>query len=142
MVDYPLKNPKKVYKWRVRLIKVTGWVALGMCYKETVIANNYKFIHGKNLINNHGAFVFSLNGYRWNTSVKNEDNQKNSNFPKINIEENNEVVLEYIPAMKLLLFNYGKYQAKLKYVNVEQGRTLLPCVVMVYDDTELEIEKI
>jgi len=142
MIDYPLNNPKRIYRWKIRLIKVTGWIAIGICYKETVISNNYKFVFGKNIINSHGVFVFSLNGYKWNTSVKNEDNQKTCNFPKINLEENNEVQLEYNPTNKLLLFNYGNYQAKLKYINADGTKTILPCVIMAGDESELEVLKI
>ena len=72
----------KEYKFKIKInINYNSWIAFGLCDKQIVIKNYYKFNKGNDKFFNHGSFLVSNNGYSWNANNNNENN-KNCFFPK------------------------------------------------------------
>ena len=80
-------DPKdfKEYKFKIKInINYNSWIAFGLCDKQIVIKNFYKFNKGNvsDKFFNHGSFLVSNNGYSWNANNVNNENNKNCFFPK------------------------------------------------------------
>ncbi len=77
-------DPKdfKEIKFKIKInLNYNSWIAFGLCDKQIVIKNYYKFNKGNDKFFNHGSFLVSNNGYSWNANNNNENN-KNCFFPK------------------------------------------------------------
>ena len=49
--------------WSVKIVKVSQWVGLGICFKDIVEKNNFDLVNYTNA--EHGGFIISSNGYTW-----------------------------------------------------------------------------
>ena len=49
----------------LRVVKLSGWIGLGVCIKDKIVGVGYKFTY-ENL--GHGSYLISSNGYTWSSS--------------------------------------------------------------------------
>ena len=47
----------------MRVIKLSGWVGLGICMRSLVEKNKFDFLNYT--ITDHGSYIISSNGYTW-----------------------------------------------------------------------------
>lgn len=81
---------KKTNIWGIKIVKISGWVGIGISLKNTLIKANYHF----NYTNiGHGSYLISNNGYSWSHSNK-DFNSAYKSFP---FAVGDIVYLEYNP---------------------------------------------
>jgi hypothetical protein len=142
-LDYKLN--KTSLRWKINIKRITGWMACGMCIKERIINNRYRFIALNHSIP-HGTFMISLNGYIWNTTNPQEDNTKLENW--IEIKNNQSLIFEYDHKKKELYIevmheNCTRIEFLTKVTaNPERLETLVPCVALLNYNDEIAFEKI
>jgi hypothetical protein len=56
-----------VQTWGIKIIKLVGWIGLGIALKNSIIKANFNF-HYTNI--GHGSYLISSNGYSWSHSTK------------------------------------------------------------------------
>lgn len=61
------KNKLSLQTWGIKIIKLVGWIGLGIALKNSIIKADYNF-HYTNI--GHGSYLISSNGYSWSHSVK------------------------------------------------------------------------
>ena len=59
--------------WAVRIVKLAGWIAVGVCVRGLVVGLGLKFNYS---LVGHGSYMVSGNGYAWS----HVDSQVNSKF--------------------------------------------------------------
>lgn len=74
MVD--VERRKKAV-WVMKIVKLVGWIGLGVCLKDKIVSGGYKFTY-ENL--GHGSYMISSNGYSWSSSVKTSNSAYYSTF--------------------------------------------------------------
>ena len=90
-------NSKGKYRWAIKILKLHGWIGLGLALKNTVVNSNYKFNYGST---GHGMYLISANGYTWSHS-QSEDNSKVGSF---SFYTGDTIILEYDSLSSQLLF--------------------------------------
>jgi hypothetical protein len=122
-------------EWKVTLNIASNWAAVGVCCKEAVINNKFKFITSNASFNN-ATFAISTNGYSWNCNVPIEHNAYLPNFTPI---LRGEIVhFKYNSETKELSFNIGtKLNGKLTNVFALKGLHLVPCVIFLHSGDEM-----
>ena len=120
----------KNLKWRVSLKIKSKWIAVGVCLKETIIENNYKFVNTlcEDNRSTHGFFGISSNGYIWNCKTNEEDNIKRE-FIKFDSDQN--VILLYDYVKESLLIEFNKEKIILSNVSTQDNFNLVPCVIFL-----------
>lgn len=73
----------------LRVVKLTGWIGIGVCIREKIVKCGYKFTY-ENL--GHGSYLISSNGYSWSSSVKASNSAYIGNF---NFTTNDYVIVEF-----------------------------------------------
>jgi hypothetical protein len=114
-------------RWLVKINKVGRWLGLGVCCKNVVIGNNFRFN-----ISYNGCFILSTNCYIWNPNVEGENNLKLREMPNI---ENGDIIQFYYDCKKLRLeIRFKEYTTILTNVFSENG-PLVPCAIFLgYND--------
>jgi hypothetical protein len=116
-------------RWKVKIVKASGWMGVGVCLKELVVSNKLKFIGSKSNFA-HGTFMVSLNGYRWNFNDACEDNTQIENFQKI--KSGDEVECEFNDLKEQLKISVnGKFSVTINNVDYPRGNCLVPCVIFL-----------
>ena len=65
----------KKYRWGIKITKLAGWVAIGVCLKNSIIKANYHFNY---TTVGHGSYLISGNGYSWSHFESNNNSVCNS----------------------------------------------------------------
>jgi hypothetical protein len=52
-------------QWAMKIIKLTGWIGIGICLKRLIEDSQFKFNYTKL---GHGSYLISGNGYSWSHS--------------------------------------------------------------------------
>jgi ribosomal protein L35 len=122
-------------EWKVTLNISSNWAAVGVCCKEAVINNKFKFITSNASFNN-ATFAISTNGYSWNCNVPIEHN---ANIPNYTPIVKGEVIhFKYNSDSKELSYNIGtKLHGKLTSVYALKGLHLVPCVIFLHSGDEM-----
>ncbi len=115
--------------WKVKVVKSSGWMGIGVCLKELIISNKLKFVGNKNNFM-HGTFMVSTNGYIWNTNEEKEDNTMILNSEKIKSGDEIEFVFDDVKEQLKISVN-GKFLTTLNKVNYPKGNCLVPCVIFL-----------
>ena len=134
-IDVSPRQGEKCFKWEILLSCKESFFALGLCDKKKVLENNLTFEPNK-FNDNHGSFLFSMNGYTWNANNKSENNQRINNFP---IKENQHVIMEYIPEFKVLYCRIDNYRGQITDVCPIIDDKLTMCFILTKPGDELEI---
>ena len=132
-----LNNEKEV-EWRTILNVSSSWAAVGVCIKEQVIVNKYRFVTN-NLQFNNATFAISTNGYSWNCNVYTENNFSLSNFPTVS--KGDIIIFKYNSEAKELHYKIpNKFSGKLTNVFAPKGGSLVPCIVLLNPGDEILLE--
>jgi hypothetical protein len=125
-------------EWKVKLHILSNWAAVGVCVKETVINNKYKFVNSNQTVSN-GTWAFSSNGYTWNCLNPSENNLNIMGTTKI--EFGDTIVFRYKNHTKELFYKIdGKMSGKLTNIHVPKNQTLTPCFIFLHQGDELILE--
>lgn len=117
---------EKSARWKVILKTHNSWAAVGVCVKEVVIKNNYKFLNSvPNKVDEYGFWGLSSNGFSW--SNNNDENNKKSEALKFSSEQ--KIVFTYDLIAKTLLLEVNKEKLILSNVKPEENTTLVPCIL-------------
>lgn len=123
----------KEAEWKVVMNTHSTWLGVGICSKETVISNKYRF-YNSNPMYNHGCFLISTNGYSWNCNYFQENNFLISNFPTIS--KGDIITFKYSPEIKELSYKIAnKFSGKL--TNINDKVNLVPCVIFLHSGDEI-----
>lgn len=125
-----LSNTDSETKWEVVINKRVNWMAFGVCRKDTVIANNYKFSATKGF--DHGCFFISSNGFQWNSNDLKENNKKLeiSNLQS-SFLNGDSIYFKYNSLKEELEIKVKNFTTILTSVNAPDKTTLCPCVVFM-----------
>ena len=109
------------------------WLAVGLCDKDFVIDNNYKFRSKEN-----GFFGISTNGKIWNNNNKNEFCKS---FWDGNVDKNEiQVTFDYFPNDKILRFDYNNLcDGTLHDVYAKKSAWLTFCIVFYNSGDYVEL---
>jgi hypothetical protein len=137
--NMPLSTEKET-EWRVILNVKSNWAAIGICTKEAVISNKYRFITSNpNYFN--ATFAVSTNGYSWNCQNMAENNFNLPNFPQISVGD--VILFKYSPELKELSFKISnKLSGKLTNVTPNKSGSLVPCLIFLHAGDEILLETI
>ena len=129
-IDQKLDND---FSWQVTINNFTNWMALGVCDKDKVIKNDFKFV-GDSPGFDHACFLLTSNSFLWNANypIENKVNMKTLS----NIKEGDIVKMNYNFKNKTLTFNNGFDSVTLNQVN--KGN-LTPCVIMMSNGDEVTV---
>jgi hypothetical protein len=131
-------NDKEI-EWRIILNTTSTWVGLGICIKDQVISNKFRFVSsGSNF--NHAFFGISINGYQWNANIQTENNCFLS-FPQP--AKGDMIVFKYSAEFKELHYKIpNKYAGKISNVYAAKGGILTPCIIFLNAGDEVLFETI
>lgn len=76
-VDPSLMEGDVTFTWGVSLHMNSNWLGFGLCDKEQVLKNHMSFPLEEKNLTNHGLFIFTLDGYKWNANLKFHEKKKN-----------------------------------------------------------------
>ena len=127
-------NKKENFSWKVKINKITGWMAFGLGEKKKIENNQYKF-SGFNK-DNHGCLLISSNKYIWNSNLLQQNNvflEKFSSF-----KEAEEIYFNFSSNENILRFIYQGYEGVLKNVFLCEEE-LFPVFILINKNDEIEI---
>jgi hypothetical protein len=105
---------------------------LGVCIRDLVINNKFKFSRGLDTGTSNGCYLLSSNGYTWNCSVNEENNFKLENMPKIQNEDM--IYFTYYHVDHKLEISFKDFNVILTSI-VSNSGPLVPCVIFLsYED--------
>jgi hypothetical protein len=121
------------WKWRLKIIKLNGYIGFGVCYREEIIEKNYRYVETVH----HSTFVMCTDGNLWNC----KNNLENGTFKEIlsNIESEDEIIFTYSHKKSNLMLSYMNRTIMLTKVNTQILRTLTPCIIFQYPGDEIEV---
>lgn len=122
--------------WKVKINKISYWIAIGVCQRTHVIKNNFLFSSNSDLLFNHSCFLLSSNSFIWNCQNNFENNKRIYSLPKF--LENDEITLTYNFDEKQLNFAFARNTFTLS--NVYSEDVLVPCAIMLSHGDELTFE--
>jgi len=129
---------EKDTEWRIIINAASPWIALGMCIKDQVISNRYRFISNSNNFN-HSFFGVSSNGYLWNANNQTENNFFLTYFPTIT--KGDIIMFRYLPSQKEFYYKISnKLNGKLTNVYASKGGFLTPCIIFLNPGDEVLLE--
>jgi hypothetical protein len=122
-------------EWKVKIGSLNGkWLGLGLCLKELVISNKFKFVANKQTFL-HGTFLISTNGYSWNTNLDEQNNKFIANFPQI--KSGDELGFRFYDNDEKLEIVLGNFKVTLNEISYPKGSYLVPCVVFLNPGDEV-----
>lgn len=74
--------------WILRISKLAGWIGIGVCLKQKIIQNGFKFKYDTL---GHGSYLISSNGYSW-SSIQ---STSNSTYHGFNYAAGDYVIVEF-----------------------------------------------
>jgi len=115
------------------------WLAVGVCNKEQVIFNKFRFV-GTTQNFNHSFFGISTNGYLWNANNSTENNNYLSGFPHVIKGES--ICFRYLVEERELYYKFteNKYTGKITDVYSPKNGSLCPCIVFLNSGDEVNLE--
>ena len=121
--------------WKIKINKITGWMAFGVVYKDKLIKNQYKF----NGITNqpHGCILVSSNKYIWNNNLINQNNCFINDLPYF--KNDDEINFTYCPVENAIKFKLNNFEGNLKRIFQESEDILVPCCVMINKNDEINL---
>jgi len=132
-----LNNLEK--EWKVKLAKQVKFLGVGICLKEQVIKNEFKFFNFSDSTFNHGCYLLSLNGFSWNSSTLSQNNKELKDFPKLS--DNEVIKLKFSSSNKSLNFTFENHNYSFKLENVESKLcSLVPCAILLNNNDEITFE--
>lgn len=125
--------------WKIKFKTLNGWICLGLCDKELVKANGYKFYNQKNP-KSHGTFSVSSNNIVWNTNNTKEDNTKLEQYG-INVRNVFEFEFIYDPFDQNLMIKTEANESAIIITNVMpiKDDVLTPVIAFLNTSAELEV---
>lgn len=123
--------------WQVVINERIAWMAFGICRKDIVITNNYKFtacsiVKGYE----HGCFLISSNGFIWNNNVNDENNKKLEKPIPIIFLKGDIINLKYNSEQEELEISFQNFNFTLTKVSCPDKTMLAPCAIfMNYGDS-------
>jgi len=136
-IDLP-SSPDKDVEWKIILNNPTSWLGLGICIKDTVLANKMRFV-GKEASFCHAFFGISSNGYSWNCHNTTENNTYVNNFPSL--IKGDVITFRYSSEMKELHYKISnKFSGKLTHVYAPKGSSLSPSMIFLNPGDEIMLE--
>ena len=123
-------------KWQCEIVdSIKGWIGFGVCDKKKLMSNKMRFFFpGPD--QSHGCFLFSSNKVLWNSNVKEEDNTR---FIMHDLEKGDKISFRYLPLLKVLEFDTGKYQGKLTNVAPILDKELHMCLVFLHGGNSIRV---
>jgi hypothetical protein len=122
-------------EWKVKISSLNGkWLGLGLCLKQLVISNKFKFVANKQTFV-HGTFLISTNGYSWNTNYDQQNNKFIANFPQI--KSGDELAFTFYDREEKLEIAIGNFKVTLNEIIYPKGSYLVPCVVFLNPGDEV-----
>ncbi len=124
------------FNFTVKIRKISGFMAFGLCDKLIVSQNQYKF----NGISNHphGCFLVSSNKFIWNHNLILQNNLFVQEMPFF--KKDDEIEFTYDPILNELKFKINnEYEATIKRIITEKQRCLVPCFIMINKNDEISI---
>ncbi len=121
------------WKWNMRIVKLYGYIGLGVCYKEDIIEKNYRYVETLH----HSSYVMCTDGNIWNCSNINENGIYLDNLRQI--DEGDEITMNYCHIKKTLKLSYNKINITMSKVDSKILKTLTPCLIFQYPGDEIEI---
>lgn len=115
-------------EWKVTINELSGWLGIGVCLKELVASNKFKFSSSRTTFL-HGTFMVSTNGYSWNTNNEEENNKYVDGFPKL--KAGDEVKFKFEYDKEELTIKVGSFSFVMTDVCYPKGNALVPCVVFL-----------
>lgn len=128
----PFDLKKEVCHWKIKILSASSWIGLGLCDKEIIISNKYKFDLTRPQVA-HGLFIIQTNGYVLNSN-KSSENSIQIKFPPVFL--NDVIEFLYQPDKQELMFQLNTCRSKLS--NVE-GKELACCIIFLNYGNEVEI---
>lgn len=134
-------NEEKECEWKCVLNVSSHWAAIGVCIKEQVISNKFKFVTN-NISFYNATFAISTNGYSWNCNTATEFNTYLMNFPTIT--KGDVISFKYNSDLKEVYYQIpNKFTGKLTNVcALKQPGTLVPCIILLNPGDEVVFEAI
>jgi hypothetical protein len=131
-------NSEKEFEWKMGFNLTSSWAAVGVCIKEVVVENKFKFVTSNNTFYN-GTFTISTNGYQWNCNTASEFNTHINNFSPI--KKGDYVIFKYLCETKELTYKFSnKLCGKFTNVTPLRGGSLVPCIVLLNPGDEISFE--
>ena len=123
-------------KWSVKLLSNSKWIAIGLCDKKKVYANNGHFM--SNCLDfSHGCFVISSNGYTWNCQNSEEDNHA-ATLPEM--KKCSEIQLIYDPKKRILIFSGTETVTLTQVFPISSSyKELTPCIVFLNNGDSVQM---
>ena len=110
---------------------VSTWVAVGMCHRDIVVSNNYRFNYGSP---GHGAYLISSNGGVWsNTRSEHNNKVSTSNFYTDDI-----IHVKVDMSSKTIFFSKNSSNCWETTFKTIEGDKLYPCVLFYFEGDEVE----
>lgn len=121
-------NNKKI-KWKVRLTKISGWVAIGICYKEVAkMKYSNKSINIQNPYN-HGSFLVTSD----NTLINCINYDQNNMYYKCSpsLKEGNIINCFFSSTQgELVVSHFDEYVCLSQIESSNKNFTLVPCAIV------------
>lgn len=109
----------------VKVLKLKGWIGLGICLHNVIVNGNYKFNYTQNF---HGSYLISTNGYSWSHS----QTAFNSAQKSFIYSEGDVIKISYEVEKRRVLFENPKKMSSfsLEVIDPPSGDYYVPCVNM------------
>lgn len=133
--NFNINSKDKITQWKIKIIKYSQWIGLGVCDKQKVIDNKMCFYSIMKKPLNHGSYLISTNGHMWNCNYTEENNKQ---IPILPINQGDIVDFSYNPISYELQFKHKNYSSKISQV---KGTNLVCCIVFLNIDNEVKVIK-
>jgi hypothetical protein len=130
LIDIDLYSGPSKYNvnnvWKVDLEKTKGWWAVGVCWKDSFIKDNFAFNF---LLPSHGAFILTSDGLIFNSNSSKQNNLKDLNGFTKNLKVFD---MEYDYKKEELIIKSGKdfVFTIVSTFSTKRNATLSPCVLL------------
>jgi len=125
------------FHYKVKIRKISGFMAFGICDKQRLSQNQYRFNGVSNVP--HGCFLVSSNKYIWNNNLLIQNNCFMDNMPVF--QKGDEIEFIYDPIQNLLKFKINNvFEGSIKKIITESQRYLVPCFILINKNDEISID--
>ena len=114
--------------WKAEVKAKSNWVCIGVCLKELVKENNFKFTNLQNNDEKKSFFGISSNGFIWN---RNNEFQNNKRYDNMKFLMDQIVHFSYSLKDMSLKITVNNNDVVLNGVFAENEMKLVPCVVFL-----------
>jgi len=113
--------------WKIQLDTKSNWISVGVCIKELVVKNNYKFTNSLSDPKFPLSFFgLSSNGFTWNKNVPAENSKKKEGLKL----SGSQVIKVFYDASNLTLtFKVDNCSFTLTKVFADDNTQMVPCVI-------------